>query len=379
MKVVYISSMLPSGHFSQILTNAIAKEKGIDLIVYADEKPENLIIQGCGKIKNIWPHTAMFIYKIAKEILKDKPDIIHIQHEFTMYGSIKNAFLFPFLILLLRLTGNRVVVTIHACVYKNQVDQDFISLFSAKKITGLTPTTLKLFFLYTYKLLSVFSNSIVCHTQLLKDMLVKDWMVTPSKVYVIPTGIPSKKINKVSKKNYFLYFGYMVRRNGLNFVLDGFSKFVKHNKKFKLILAGGIIEGQEEAFQDIKDYVKEKKLEKFVEIKGFIEQEEQDRLYEKAFAAVIPAVVSMGSSGRLYHAQSYGRCVLASNVGHFKEDIKHLYDGILVDNGKWDEAFKYVVDNPEKISEIEQNVLKKVQEKSTTKIAKKHIQIYAQK
>ncbi|QQG44068.1 MAG: glycosyltransferase family 4 protein [Candidatus Roizmanbacteria bacterium] len=376
MKAVFISGMLPSGHFSQILTNALAHEKGLNLTVYADEDPQNLNIRNCGTIKTVWPHTAMFIYKIFKEVLKDQPDVIHIQHEFTMYGSIKNAFLFPFLLLLLRLIGKKVVVTIHACVYKNQVDDQFIYLFTTKKIAGLSPTTLKLFFFYTYKLISIFSNAIICHTHLLKDMLIKDWQVSSNKIHVVPTGIPAKKLTKKNKKNYFLYFGYMVRRNGLNYVIDGFSKFVKQNKKYKLILAGGIIKGQEEAFKEIQDYIKKKKLEKFVEIRGFIEQEEQDKLYEEASAVAIPAVVSMGSSGRLYHAQSWGKCILASNVGHFQEDIHHLYDGILVNNDEWNKSFKYVVDHPEKIAQIEKNVLKKARSKSSDKIAKMHIEVY---
>lgn len=377
MKVVYISGMLPSGHFSQILTNGIAGQKGIKLIVYADENPKNLEIKNCGKIKNVWPRTAMFIYKIVKEILKDNPDVVHIQHEFTMYGTIKNAFLFPFLPFILRLLGKKVVVTIHACVYKNQVNRQFISLFTPKKVTGLNPFALKLFFYYTYKLTSLFSNAIICHTELLKDMLLRDWGVSGKKTYVIPTGIPSKKIFKGRKENYFLYFGYMVRRNGLNYVIDGFSKFLKHNKKFKLILAGGIIKGQEEAFNEIKDYIKEKKLEKFIEIKGFIESaEEQDKLHEQAFAVTIPAEVSMGSSGRLYHAQSYGKCIMTSNVGHFREDIKHLHDGILVDNNSWDKAFQYVISNPDKVTEIEKNVIKKTKTKSSFNIAQKHIEVY---
>lgn len=378
MKVVYISSMLPSGHFSQILTNGIIQHKNVDLLVYTDKNLKNLDIKGCGTIKNIWSKTAMFVLEILKEIVKDKPDVIHIQHEFTMYGSIKNAVLFPLVLLFLRLSGNKIVLTIHACVYKKQIDDNFISLFSNKKVIGLSPLTLKAFFFYTYKISSFFSHAIISHTHLLKDMLVKDWGVPFSKVYVIPTGIPPKKISNVKKKNYFLYFGYMVRRNGLNYVLSGFSKFVKQNKKFKLILAGGIIKGQEQAFEEIKDYINENGLKKYVKIKGFIEEKEQDKLFREAFAVAIPAEVSMGSSGRLYHAQSYGKCIIASDIGHFQEDIKHLRDGILIENNKWDEGFKYVVDNPEKVLFIEKNVIKKASSKSSSAIAEKHIEVYKQ-
>lgn len=376
MKVVFISSMLPSGHFSQILTNGLANNKGIDLTVYTDLDPENKTIKDCGEIRLVWSRSAHFIYQIIKEVSKDKPDIIHIQQEFNMYGTIKTAALFPFLPLVLKLLGYKVVVTIHAAVYKKQVDREFISLFTTKESLLINSFTLRLFFVYIYSLTSLFSDGIVCHTKLLKDILVKDWMMNPDKTYVIPTGIPFKQKYNGKKDNYFLYFGYMVRRNGLDFIIDGFTKFIRIVKRFKLVLAGGVIKGQEDAFEELKKYIKKKGITKYVDIKGFVEERQQDNLFKRAYAVVIPARVSMGSSGRLYHAQSYGKCIVASNVGHFKEDINHMEDGVLIDNDKWNKALELIVRNKKLVKKIENNVLKKAKNKSSYNIAKKHIEIY---
>lgn len=376
MKAVFISSMLPSGHFSQILTNGLARNKDIDLTVYTDLDPKNRAIKGCGNIKPVWSRSAHFIYQILKEILKDKPDIIHIQQEFNMYGTIKTAVLFPFLPLILKLLGRKVIVTIHAAVYKNQVDKEFITLFTSKENLFINPFTLRLFFLYIYSLTSLFSDAVICHTKLLKEMLVKDWHVNPNKTFVIPTGIPSKQKYNGAKGNYFLYFGYMVRRNGLDYVIDGFAKFLKRNRQFRLVLAGGIIKGQEDAFEELKNYIRKKKVGSFVDIKGFVEERQQDELFKKAYVVLIPARVSMGSSGRLYHAQSYGKCIITSNVGHFKEDINPMVDGILTDNNRWDKALNIVVRSKQLVKTIEANVLKKAKIKSAFAIARKHIEIY---
>ncbi len=168
----------------------------------------------------------------------------------------------------------------------------------------------------------------------------------------------------------------MVRRKGLEYVIDGFTKFVKHHSQFSLILAGGTIKGQEQSFKEIKTYIKRKKMDRYIKIKGFLDENKQDELYQKAYAVVIPAKVSMGSSGPLYHAQSYGKCILTSNIGHFKEDIVQMKDGILVDNDQWSEIFSFVVEHPEIVNEIENNVIIKSQKKGIGNISKKYLSVY---
>lgn len=91
MKIVFISSMRPSGHYSQYLTAALNKQENIDLIVYTDNDPRNLGIQGCGTIKNLWSKSIRYIYQIVKELRQDQPDIIHLQQELNMYGGICTA------------------------------------------------------------------------------------------------------------------------------------------------------------------------------------------------------------------------------------------------------------------------------------------------
>jgi glycosyltransferase involved in cell wall biosynthesis len=376
MKVIFISSMLPSGHFSQILTGAIAKDKNIELIVYTDKNQKNKQIRGCGTIKNVWEKNILYIVQIIRNILRDQPDVIHIQQEFNMYGSVITAALFPFLPFLLKLAHQKVVVTIHAAVYKRQVTPEFISLFTSRKSPYLNTVTLKLFFMYVYKLTSIFADRIICHTYLLKDILVQDYGVNPSKISVIPTPVPKNLQPSDKKSNYFFYFGYIVRRKGLEYILQGFKKFVAKHPHYKLILAGGTIPGQEDAYREVIDLIKRLGIEDTVELKGFVEEKELRKLYTSAIAVLIPAKVSMGSSGPLYHAQSYGKCVLVSKVGHFLEDVTHLKDGMLVENDAWEQAMKYAIKHPGVIKNIERNVYAKAKQKNPFNIGQSHIKVY---
>lgn len=377
MKVAFVTGLLPSGHYSQYITSGLNKIKKVNLLVYTDKSVANLKIKNCGKIIPTWSKSPLFFFQVLSRIIKDRPDVVHFQHEFNMYGSIFTALIFPVLVGLVRLLGFRVITTIHAAVYKQQIDQKFVLTFNQNPKL-VKPLVLSLFFFYVYKFLSIFSHQIIVHTNLTKDILMQDYGVSSKKVKVIPAAIPQKTNYKVKKEPYFFYFGYMARRKGLGMALDGFVKFLKKNPNspFKFILAGGVIKGQEASLNEILKKIKRTKLQKKIIYKGFITEKQQDVLYQKAYAVVIPAVLSMGSSGPLYHANSYGKCVLASKIGHFLEDINDNETGILVDHKKWCEAFSYVTSYSKVIQRIEKKVVKKAKSRSPLLTAKKYLKIY---
>jgi len=373
MKVVFISSMLPSGHYSQYLTRGLNLIRGIELLVYADKQANNLAILGCGKIKNVWSKSVLYI----PQIIRDRPQVVHIQHELNMYGGIVTAAIFPLLLIMLRAIGVKLIVTVHASVYKKQIDQEFMSLFH-KDSKLFAPFLLQFFFYYVFKSVSILSHKVIVHTHLAKDILVSDYGMKETKICVIPISIPQRNIQNSNKQPYFFYFGYMVRRKGLGFALEGFRKFIESSPStaYKLVLAGGVIGGQEKALEEIMDMIRVNGLQDKVVIKGFVEEAELEQLYWNAEAVIIPAKISMGSSGPLFHAVSYGKCVIASKVGHFLEDIDHMNNGILTENHEWDKAFQVAADHPELVTKIEFAVTEKAISRTPSIIASAHAQVY---
>lgn len=359
MRIVFISSLLPSGHFSEILCSALQKYTDLDITIYSD-----------------WRKGPWFMVDILKQLAKDRPDIVHIQQELNMYGGGVTILLFPILLLIIRLMKIRVITTIHAAVYKREIDERFISLFLMKKPWYIKPFILKVFFHILFTSISRVSDSIVCHSNMMKDILTIDYGVQKEKVHMIRTIIPKRTFLKQKKGMYFLYFGYIVRRKGLEKLIDGFATFHKKYPDFKLVLAGGIIQGQEKVKDEIATYVQNKQMSAHIVFTGFVDNKHIDDLYKKAYAVVMPTYLSMGSSGPLYHAQSYGKCIIASDVGHFKEDIQHEVNGLLIDNSAWDKALTRVVIDTKLVATIEQGVRQKAKEKSPKKIAKQYEKLY---
>lgn len=377
MNLAFVTGLLPSGHYSQYITNGLNQLKGITVNVYTDLSKENLKVKDVGRVVPVWSKSPRFIYQILSRLLHDRPDIVHFQHEFNMYGSIFTAAIFPLLVLLTKVFGFKVVTTIHAAVYKKQINSEFIRTFNQNpKI--IKPWMLKAFFHYVFKSIEVLSHQIIVHTNLTKSVLVSDYDLKSFKIEVIPATIPQKLNYLATSKPFFFYYGYMARRKGLGHAIKGFVKYLKDNprSKYKFIMAGGVIKGQEESLTEIIKEIKDSKMTKRIQYVGFLEESDQDRYYQNAYAVVIPAILSMGSSGPLYHANSYGKCVLASNIGHFKEDIKHLQTGILVANDQWDKAFELAVNKPSLVKKIQEQVSIKTLARSPLKTAKKYERIY---
>jgi glycosyltransferase involved in cell wall biosynthesis len=378
MKVVFVSSLLPSGHYSQYLTQGLNSLPALDLIVYSDKDPGNLKMGEAGRIKTVWSKSLRYIPEILRELTADKPDIVHFQHEINMFGGPLTAVCFPLLLLLVKLKKIKQVVTVHCAIPKVFLNKDFSSFFH-KDSFFTKPVFLKIFFSYLYKMISLCSDQAIVHTHLTKSILVNDYGFSPTKINVIPPSIPVRSIKPYPQKKYFFYFGYIVKRKGLHWVLSGFRKFLEKNpnSSFRLVIAGGTIPGQEQAERDIKELIlQDTLLRQNVDLKGFVEEAALDDLYGHADAVVVPAEMSMGASGPLYHAFSFGKCVLASKIGHLTEEIDHLTSGYLVDNDQWQEGFQFCLDRPDQVALIEKNVIEITKSRTPFLTAQKHLAVY---
>ena len=376
IKVVLVSSLQPDTNYSQYLCQELVKDVD-NLVVYTDKNPENTKLSGCGDVRLVWNKNLMCILQIVGQLIKDKPDIVHIQHEMNMYGGLITAVSFPILLMLAKLTGVKVVTTVHAVVDPRLIDGSFVSLFKGQD-SKIPPVVLKLFFGYLYRSIGLFSDKIIVHTNMLKGVLVDSYRISKDKVLVVPHGVPSLHLENLRNDKYFLYFGYIVKRKGLEKVVEGFKEFLEKNKnsEFKLVLAGGVIKGQEFAFEELKDFVKESNLEAKIIFTGFLDGKSIDEYFRHAYAVVIPSVISIAASGPFALAISYGKCVLASRIGNFEEEISDGVDGILVKENKWMEAFDEVAKDLEKVKSIEKNVVKKAESRQWEKVAKIHSEIY---
>jgi glycosyltransferase involved in cell wall biosynthesis len=380
MKIAAVTTLLPQTHYAQYLCRALDALAPGALTVYADQDPRNAGLTGCGRVKPAWPHTPAYVSALLRELESDPPDVVHLQHEFNMYGGALTAALFPYLLWRLRRMGLRLVVTVHAVVDPRVIDRRFLSMFG-RGMRFCPPFVMRLFFGWLYRCIARLADRVVIHTQTMRDILVERYQVPAGPLVVIPHGVPAIQESGCKKERYALYFGYIARRKGLQNVLSGFQRFLTEHPEsdLTLVLAGGTIDGQAYAREEIEQWVADRQLNDRIRLTGFVEGGTPlDELFGKASCVLIPAEVSIAASGPLAQAMHYGKFVLASRVGNLVEEVEHGVDGYLVENDRWQEAFAFVDDphHAEDINRMESRVREKAQARAWPRIAQRHLDLY---
>ncbi|OGC45108.1 hypothetical protein A2V49_02280 [candidate division WWE3 bacterium RBG_19FT_COMBO_34_6] len=378
IKIVMITSLQPYSNYSRFLCQNIDKNK-VDLIVYSENNKKNLKIENCGNIKLLLDRSIFIYFRIIKELLNDKPDIVHLQYELNMYGGIFVNLIFPFFLIILKILRFKVLVTMHSVVDGKIINKDFVKLFRGDN-SKIPASLLKIYFYYSHFFIAKISNLVIVHTNILKNILSNEYSISKKKIFVIHMGVPIMFDKyKNNNKNYFFYFGYIVRRKGLENMILGFKKFLdksKNNKRFKLLLSGGVIKGQEFAKTEFQNLIKKINVKNNVKLLGFLDKDEIHEYCRNAYSCVMPAVITISASGPLSMVFGHGKLCIASKVGNFKEEIIHMHDGYLIANNKWDKAFEYVANNKKFVIKAEKNVKIKALERSWANAACKNIKIY---
>lgn len=381
MKILMVTGLQPYGHYSTGLCQELAKK--CELVVLAEKDPRNLDITDCGKVVACWSNSPLFILQILLAVLKHKVKVVHLQHEIRMYGSNLTAALFPLLLVGLRLLNKKVITTVHAVVAKDLVKSEFIHSFKPTA-SPLYTTLVKLFFSYLYKSIYLLSHKVIIHVELLKEIYISDYNVPAEKFVVLPIGVNTKdidvfKLKSPHPKKYFWYYGYLVKRKGLQNVINGFKAFLAntHATDIALVLSGGTIQGQEFAADEIKELVQGDEATEHIKITGYLNKEQIEAYAVNAYATIVPALFTIAGSGPLGHLFSFHKCVMASNVGCLISELDKGKTGLLVENDKWAEAFERLYKNPHLVHEFELKSKEKADRRRWSVLVNDYLKLYA--
>lgn len=391
MKIAMVTTLMPETHYSRYLLESLHKKykNNFTLYVYAN-KEDKIVSFDNIKINQCWSKNVLYPLQIMKQTIKDKVDIVHLQHEINMYGGPITAVIFPLHVLLLRLSGRKVIVTIHAVVPKKDIDLDFLETFSWPK-NKLLVEIARIVLSYIYTTTSWFSNTLIVHSEHIKSVLISDYMAKRDKVFVIPHGVPIQEDNsnlnqinanwwrKIENRKIILCFGYVVRRKGIEYLIEAFEKISETYPNYVLVLAGGTLKGQEDYVENLKEMVKEKELSDKIVFTSFIKESELRGLFRLSEFVVMPAIYSISASGPLAQAISYNKPIVGTNLGTLAEEIDDGIDGILCkpkDAKSLKEAIEKLIKTPNLIKNMSNNIKEKVKERSWSNVSEKTYGIY---
>jgi glycosyltransferase involved in cell wall biosynthesis len=157
-----------------------------------------------------------------------------------------------------------------------------------------------------------------------KEQFIKTFNLPETKVEKMENGIHILNEPKLNLKNQHqvLYLGKLTRTKGIYDLLDAVPFIVKKHPEVKFIIAGdGDIE-------KVRFLVKEKKIDKNVEVTGWIDGAVKEKHLQKSSILVVPShFEAFGIS--IIEAMSFGCAIVASNVGGIPEIVKEGKNGYL--------------------------------------------------
>jgi glycosyltransferase involved in cell wall biosynthesis len=390
-QVAFVTTLQPETHYSRYLIGALEERfrSQATLLIYADKDPRNKQLD-YENLRLIWTPSFRFPFQIARQALRDKPALVHLQHEINMYGGRFTAILFPLVLLLLRVVGLKSVVTLHSVVSSDQIDAEFMRTFSWPPSKFLVYLS-RLFFSILYRSITKLTTRVIVHSQFMGALLEDRYGVPADKIAVIPIGVPSPKIAAGQSAAFdrpwasslegkvILYFGYIIRRKGLEYLIEAFQEIQAKYPDHVLVLAGGELDYQREYARSLQEDVRRRRLENKILFTSFIPSDEIEKLFARCEFVVLPYTYSISSSLPLSFAMQYGKPVIATRLGTLAEEVEDGVTGLLVparDSAALSEAMQRLITDEMLRRRLGEGARERGRQRSWAAVADQTIQIY---
>ena len=309
MRVAWVSTFPPAlcgiGTYSFYLTRELQKHT------------HNLIVKD-------WKYGSIFFpFQIFHGIVKANPDVIHVQHEYMMYGPAQRSVLFPLLLLFLKFYRRRVAVTMHTVVPKQMLSRDF---FTAYHVGGRFFKLKQWLVIFFTKSIGRLSDKVIVHTEACRDSLIAEYGFEKEKILIIPhpvMGTPEKIPGQKKKKDFIVsQFGFIKESKGIHHVISILPKLrEKINVHFLIVGATRKKLEEIEYTNNIKRLIKKIGMASHVTfINHFVPFRDLPSILSQADIFVFPYTERLLSdSGALKMVLFYGKPIIATRIRGFQD------------------------------------------------------------
>lgn len=239
--------------------------------------------------------------------LLKKPDIIHIHMSYK--GSFARTYVIQSLAMKLKIKN---IIHLHGSEFEKWYLES--SSKKQKKIRAL---------------LSKCTTFIVLGSKW-KEKILK---INPNtKVKIVSNAISTKseKVIFYENKITFLYLGVLIKRKGIEDLLNAIYKLYKENsitKQLEVIIAG---DGKE--FERLNQKSKDLSIDKYIKFVGWLDNAKKKEAILNSQFMILPSY-NEGLPMSILEAMSYGMPIIASNVGDISNVVVNEKNGFLFSPG----------------------------------------------
>ncbi len=271
--------------------------------------------QGKGVFPIYMPKSPSFASDVFSTSIRMTPDVMHIQHEYGLYGPQKGVDVIE-LILRYQITGIPVVTTLHTVNAGPDYQESLILKYI---IDG--------------------SSAVIVHEEFQRDLLVNN--IGPSdKIRVIEHGIretgpisQAKKKLELEGKKVIMLCGYFRPTKGYHKIIELFPRICEQDKDVILVVAGKSrnIEFDDYRRQLFKQMNNSPVVDRIEIFRGQFPQYTFDTLLSAADVVVLPYETG-AQSGMMAQCFAMNKPVVASNLVAFKNLMERSGGGLICEN-----------------------------------------------
>jgi len=368
--------------------------------IISDKKDFELFFLSSKNDEAKWPYTQFplnlirmwendsYVRKLFTFFKNNKSSVIHLFFELRMFGTLKSAIRFPFLLYLLKRTNAKIILTLYnPFIFKKENSWQVID-----NIPFNIPTFIMKVLIHLYvKSICGSSHKIIVENNIVKSGLVEYFDITSDKIIVINHAVPQDKRvilttarekyhDKFSNKKIILCFGVISPRKGQSNAIRAFKIIEDKLPNHILVIAGRRTPEFQLYEKSLLNTIAELNLQKKVFFLGEIGEEEVNVLFEISDIALFPYHPAIYGSGAFSFALQYEKPSIVTSIDTFKE-ILGDDGGIFVDPNDDEQLaeaiFKLSTDFKLR-EEIMDNMKTISKSRSCDIVASKHFEIYKQ-
>jgi len=290
------------------------------------------------KIKNPLIRFALSLFNFFYILIKNPPDIVHINPSFDKKSFPRDLFY----LVISKLFHIKTIIQFHG-------GEPFV-LYKKN---------------YFWKRLFSFLNladQIIVITQSQREQLLH--ILTSKNVIQIPNMVDLTKFSQIEKLELketcfsILFASRIIIEKGIYDSLNLIPLLIPHIPSFKLNIMGDGVE-----LINAISYVKQKKLYNYVKFHGFLSGEEKIRLYKESSIFIFPTRLPEGFPYVIIEAMASGLPVISYPSGAISEVIEDNINGYIIQSKNIEDMSEKIIllyNNPTLQSEISTNNINKV-------------------
>ena len=326
LRPLVLTSFQPKGHYSQGLARAAWGLGAAELRVCTGRAEP---AYPDPRVERVWGSGLGFARDVLAYVDATRPDLVHLQHEFTMFGGPLSALQVPHVCRAIRARGIPLVVTVHAVPSMSEIDRAFVRAFRGG---NLVPAwALRLVIGRLLHSVATAADALIAHAPSLVRRLVEEYGARAEACHALPLGVPELPAGIAPAPEdgvlRVVCPGYVSRRKGLETVLEGFAGFAGGRTDVRLTFAGSVAHPAYRCELEMRATTLG--VAGRVRFTGSIPYRFYMQTIADADLVVLNAAYSISASQPLAQARALGRAVIAPRVGAFLECVLDGEDALL--------------------------------------------------